>query len=163
MAAGFTKHPKEIGVVMELVDGSVAMTLKPTAGDIGSLIGANGIMHLSLRSVLTVFAARGGFGFHLAPIIEPKDRTPLPDNGTKPMTIEQIGDLFTFVCENIFEKVHAWSWEHDKRRSNICLMISKNEARKIADVQLEESLSRIFNAIGHCNGRKIYAVLERCK
>ena len=163
LAAGFTKRPNDIGVDLEYVDGDVSMTLRPSGADVGALIGSSGIMHLSLRCILTAYAARGELGFHLSPIIEPKDRTPLPDNGTMQMSIEQIGELFTETCAGLFGKVHAWSWEHDDRRSNICLIISKNEARKVSDAQLGESLSRIFNAIGHCNCRKIYVLLERAK
>jgi predicted RNA-binding protein YlqC (UPF0109 family) len=162
LAVGFTKRPAAIVVDTELVGGTITMTLRPTAADTGSLIGTAGAMHMSLRTVLTVLAARGGLGFHLSPIFEPSNKRQLATT-QEPLTIEQIGDLFMATCADLFEKVHAWSWEHDERRSNIYLMIAKNEARCVADAQLGEGLSRIFNAIGHCHGRKIYVNLERAK
>lgn len=163
LARGFTKRPDAIEVETELVKGTITMTLRPTASDVGSLIGTQGAMHLSLRTVMTVMAARGGYGFHLTPIVEPSDKQPGGVPVKNPMTIQQIGDLFTATCEDLFKEVHAWSWERLNHRSTICLMIAKEESKHVADAQLGEGLSRIFNAIGHCHGQKIYVTLERAK
>ena len=162
LAAGFTKAPDAIGVDMELVGGTISMTLRPAKVDTGSLIGAGGVMHHSFRSVLTVLARRGGHAFHLAPVVDPGDKGASVQKTVK-LSLDQIGDMFTATCSDLFEKTHAWAWDADDRRSNINLMIAKNETRHVTDAELGEGLSRIFNAIGRCHGHVIYVNLERSK
>ena len=119
-------------------------------------------MHKSFQAVLSALAARGGWELYLAKVVEPMDKRKLATK-ERTMTIDEIGTLFGTTCDELFEKPLGWAWDTNERRSNLNLMIAKNEARHVTDAELGEGLSRIFNAIGHCNGRKIYVNLERSK
>ena len=163
LAAGFTQHPDEIKVDTEMVGKTISFQIRPLAEDTGCMIGSAGVMHKSFRIVLTAFAASGGMNFHLSPVVEPKDKTPKKQHPKKELTCEEISALFNETCQDLFEKPFGWAWDSNERRANINLMIAKNEHRHVTDAELGEGLSRIFNAIGHKSGLKIYVFLERSK
>ena len=162
LVAGFTTHPEALGIDTEVAGGCISIQFRPASEDTGALIGTGGKMHKSFQAVLTALAARGGLKLHLAPVIEPADKRKTIAKDIK-LSFDEIGSLFGATCEELFEKPFGWAWDTDDRRSNINLMISKNEARNVTDAELGEGLSRIFNAIGHKNGMKIYVLLERAK
>ena len=162
LVAGFTQHPDALGIDTELVNGTISVQFRPAAGDTGALIGTGGKMHNSFKTVLTALAARGGLNLYLAAVVEPDSKL-VADANTSKLSFDEIGKMFGETCAELFERPFGWAWDTDERRSNINLMISKNESRHVTDAELGESLSRIFNAIGHCNGYKIYVILERSK
>jgi predicted RNA-binding protein YlqC (UPF0109 family) len=162
LVAGFTTHPDALGIDTEVAGGCISVQFRPAAEDTGALIGTGGKMHKSFQAVLTALAARGGLKLHLAPVVEPHDKRKMASEEHK-LTVDEIGQLFSITCDELFEKPFGWAWDTDERRSNINLMISKNEARNVTDAELGEGLSRIFNAIGHKSGIKIYVLLERSK
>ncbi len=162
LVAGFTQRPEALGIDTELVHGTISVQLRPAAEDTGALIGTSGKMHKSFQTVLAALAARGGLKLHLAPVVEPADKRSVAAKPSK-LSFDEIGEMFGATCDDLFERPFGWAWEHDDRRSNINLMISKNESRHVTDAELGEGLSRIFNAIGHCHGHKIYVNLERSK
>ena len=159
---GFTQNPDALAINTELVNGTISVQLCPAAEDTGALIGTNGKMHKAFQTILTVLASRSGLKLYLAAVVEPQDKRKTSAEKRK-LATEDIGNLFNITCEELFEKPFGWAWDKDDRRSNINLMISKNEARHVTDAELGECLSRVFNAIGHNNGTKIYVFLERSK
>jgi predicted RNA-binding protein YlqC (UPF0109 family) len=166
LVAGFTIHPEKLGIDTEVAGGCISVQFRPAAEDTGALIGTAGRMHKSFQAVLSALAARGGWELHLAPVVEPQDKHKTVEQIGSLFGAtcdEQIGSLFGATCDELFENPFGWAWDVDERRSNINLMISKSEARNVTDAELGEGLSRIFNAIGHCHGRKIYVNLERAK
>lgn len=162
LVAGFTTHPDALGIDTEVAGGCISVQFRPAAEDTGALIGTSGKMHKSFQSVLAALAARGGMKLHLAPVVEPQDKHKTAAEEHK-LTFDEIGSLFGATCDELFEKPFGWAWDTDDRRSNINIMVSKNEARNVTDAELGEGLSRIFNAIGHKSGLKIYVFLERSK
>jgi len=163
LVSGFTQRPEALGIDTELVHGTISVRLRPAAEDTGALIGTAGKMHKSFQTVLTTLAARGGLKLHLAPVVEPADKWRAAAKPAKKLAIGEIGEMFSAASDDLFEQPFGWAWEHDERRSNINLMIAKNEPRHVTDAELGEGLSRIFNAIGHCHGHNIYIILERSK
>jgi predicted RNA-binding protein YlqC (UPF0109 family) len=162
LVAGFTQHPDALGIDTEVAGGCISVQFRPAAEDTGALIGTGGKMHKSFQSVLAALAARGGLKLHLAPVVEPQDKRKTVAEEHK-LTIDEIGSLFSTTCDELFEKPFGWAWDTDERRSNINLIISRNEARNVTDAELGEGLSRIFNAIGNKSGMKVYVFLERAK
>ena len=162
LVAGFTQRPEALGIDTELVNGIISVQLRPAAEDTGALIGTAGKMHKSFQTVLSTLAARGGLKLYLAAVIEPADKRPAASDLSK-ISFDEIGKIFGATCDDLFDRPFGWAWEHNERRSNINLMIAKNESRIVTDAELGEGISRIFNAIGHCHGHKIYVNLERSK
>jgi len=162
LVAGFTTHPDALKIEMETAGGCISVQFRPAAEDTGALIGTGGKMHKSFQAVLTALAAHGGLKLYLDSVVEPKDKRMTVAEERK-LTIDEIGQLFSTTCDELFEKPYGWAWDTNERRSNINLMIAKNEARNVTDAELGGGLSRIFNAIGHKNGMKIYVLLEREK
>jgi predicted RNA-binding protein YlqC (UPF0109 family) len=162
LVAGFTTHPDTLGIDTEFAGGTISVQFRPVAEDTGALIGSAGKMHKSFQAVLSTLAARGGLKLHLAPVVEPLNKCKTAAEEHK-LTIDEIGQLFSITCDDLFGKPFGWAWDTDERRSNINLMIAKNETRNVTDAELGEGLSRIFNAIGHKSGMKIYVLLERAK
>ena len=163
LVAGFTQRPEALGIDTELVHGTISVQMRPAAEDTGALIGTGGKMHKSFQAVLSALAARSGMKLHLAAVVEPEDKRLAAAKPVNKLSFDEIGEMFGATCDDLFERTFGWSWEHDERRSNINLMISKNESRHVTDAELGEGLSRIFNATGHCHGYKIYVNLERSK
>ena len=166
LAKSFTEHHDLLEITSTLEGDRVVVRWIAHPDDAAKIIGKGGGTFYAMKTIGLCATAKLGFEFHLTRIKdqsgETKDPNPKPPQYHQNWPRDEIGELIRTTCENIFEGNVLVEWVTE-RGSESTANVSVGAAEKFAvpQEQLEDSLSTVFNAIGHVVGRKIYVKLRR--
>lgn len=154
-------RPSECRLETETVGDTVGAIAFPDPQDVAVLVGAGGATQRALRVLLAAVARKGGLDCafsvrdeHLRVHVGRKEWR---DDPAWPK--DEVGLLVRRTCEAMFSLPFVVSWLPDgqgREVSHLEVTLSPSEPKRTTDAELTEALSRVVNAVGARNGRKIY-------
>lgn len=151
LVEGFIRFPTEFEVKVSEVNDLLIFILTPHADDMGKIIGSKSIMFNALQTLLIEYSK--GIGRRVQFIVEEPvvgtvfEKPPFVNDPQWPR--ERILNLFELICRNLFRKFTFTDASVGFETSIIVLSSDVSE-------EVVSALSRIMNAVGKANGRKLF-------
>lgn len=166
LARGFTTKHNMLSCESNHQGDFVTLSPRAHRDDAPKLVGSGASTFRAMINVLTVVANNLGVKFYLSRIKDVAGTE--PDANQPPFYTDEnwpkdaIMTTFNETCAELFREPYTAEWNHQSGgKSEIELELSPSERLCVADAQLEDGLSILFNAIGKSNGRVLRVTLKR--